>query len=165
MVCRSWAVSACFVRRGIRERGPPAQREATSRRRRIIQHSPCEPRAEPPVDDQERYVVASNDRISRVRDIDGHCQVPSLVEAQPHTLLGSREVVAQQPAKLCTCAFGDLNHQLPVARHARVCAGWLSRNPVICPPGGDAESRPSNTRSDQAAPRMARSPICRTSCR
>src|ERR1051326_2348758 len=109
--CCAGPWSASFVRCGIRRRSAPSKREPASGRRRKIQHPLREARPKPSIDDQHRHVVSTNDRVARVWDIDRHSQVASLVQAQPHSLLRSCEVVGQEPLKLRGCTLGHLNHR------------------------------------------------------
>jgi len=97
---------------GWRTRRPPTKRKAAAgvATASEVEHALCQRRRQPSVDNEHRHVVAPNDRIARVRDVDRHSQAPDLIQAQSHALLRPRKMFGQQTAKLGACSFGQLNH-------------------------------------------------------
>jgi hypothetical protein len=75
-----------------------------------VEHALRQCRRQPSVDNQHRHVVAPNDRVARVRDVNRHSQAPDLIQAQSHALLRPRKMFRQQPAELRACSLGQLNH-------------------------------------------------------
>ena len=59
---------------GWRTRRPPTKRKAAAgvATASEVEHALCQRRRQPSVDNEHRHVVAPNDRIARVRDVDRH---------------------------------------------------------------------------------------------
>jgi hypothetical protein len=94
-----------------RRRAPAKGETLLERRRhRKIEHPPCQLLRQAAVDDQYRDVVAANDRVASVWHVDGHGQAALGVQSQPHTLLWTGEVFAQESAQLGARSLGNLNH-------------------------------------------------------